>query len=158
MEFGWISPPRAVGSAARRGFAWGSHLAACANRACERGYCASPGRAGLSTRNAPRGRGGFSLLPLYAARVGCRKVAVKWSMRIPAGLVHAAGVCMGHPVPGAHHFPWFGVYIARNSGGGWLANLFYFGISRNRIAPRAIFWYHQNRALTAARMVPGFAR
>jgi len=35
---------------------------------------------------------------------------------------------MGHPVLGAHHFHWFGVHIAHNSGGGWLANLFYFGI------------------------------
>ena len=157
MEFGWISPPRAVGSATRRGFARGGHLAAGANRACGRGCCASPGRAGLSTCNAPRG--GFSLLHLYAARVGCREVAVKCSMCISAGRVHATGVCMGHPVLGAHHFPWFGVHIARNSGaGGWLASLFYFWISRNRTTPRATFWYHLNRAFTAVRMIPGFAR
>ena len=93
-------------------------------------------REGRDYQRAMHGpRGGFSLLPLYAARVGCREVAVKCSMCIPAGLVHAPGVCMGHPVLGAHHFPWFGVHIARNSGGGWLANLFYFGISRNRTAP-----------------------
>ena len=53
------------------------------------------------------------------------------------------------PVQGAHRFPWFGAHITHNGGAVWLANLLYFGISRNIIVPRAIFWYHQNRALTA---------
>ena len=39
---------------------------------------------------------------------------------------------MGHPVQGAHRFPWFGAHITHNGGAVWLANLFYLGISRNR--------------------------